>query len=169
MDQFLATRRQPWKQFAAANLTTNTSLDSVAIVDVPLASLPANAKENTQGGNKAFGNTFATFLVFGVGTAAQTIDIRIVGYSLDPTLLRYVPTSLARLTCTLSGVVLASTTNKTCNTISITEGTDGVDVTQQSQALGFATFMVDMKGCDYFDILGNRGSATSFNIWYKGI
>jgi hypothetical protein len=167
VDKFDATRRVGWSLYSDSALTT-TSLATLA--DVVVASLPALAKECAVNQcNKAAVSTMTEFLPYGVGTAGQTIDVRVVGWSLDPTGLRYVPRTIARLTCTLSAVVLAGTSNKTCDTIEVTEGTENVDVIAKGNASGFGTFRVDTLGSEYFTFEGNRGSATSFNTFYKPI
>jgi hypothetical protein len=164
MDQFAATRRSAWELYNASAQTTTNAAPTLA--DVVIASLPATAKKVAPSVQSHTPNLME-FLPYGIGTAAQTLDLRVIGWSLDPTGLRYVERVLARVTATLSAVVLAGTTNKTCNTIAITEGDDGIDVRECSNAAGFATFIVDMKGSDYWSIDGNRGSATSFNLFHR--
>lgn len=173
-DSFLATRRVGWSQ----RLATDSSSIPV-LLDLQIAmnvnGPPGTFENRCSTGNKSATSTFLDFMPLGTSdnSPGDTLDIRLVGWDRNYANTVWVPTTLGRVTATLASVGLSEGTDAgcyTCNTIAITEGTDGVTITQQSNASGFATFRIDACGCEYVSTdVSVSGGGTGLIAYIKAV
>ena len=122
-------------------------------------------------------NNQIKLLPFGVGSATQTFNLRVVGWTTvrNATVTQWVPFTLCELVCTLctaTGVATApvTDTNKFCDTITLTTGNANVDnsiVSPGSNQIAHA--VIDVKGCAKIQVLIDVVSATSGNALVGGL
>ncbi len=163
-DVINSTRRNQWQLYGSAIVTTDAA---PTLADVLRTTNPGVDICVGGGPSKAYSPSLVEFMVLAVGSAANTPSVRVVGFSVDPTELRLVPTVLAKVTATLSAVALVSPALKTTASYAITEGTEDKDIRVLNSTAGFSRFRVDMSGCDRFRLDVNKNDATSVTIWYR--
>lgn len=112
---------------------------------------------------------------FGAGADNSTFSMRVIGWSAaglsGPTGL-WIPTILAEFACTLSGMVglsgkVITDTERFADTITLTTGNSGVDVSLISPANDTAAHaLIDLKGVQKVEVVFQLGTATGANALY---
>ncbi len=160
MHSLITTLLSYLAKYSAAN-STSPSFTALA----KSSTLPAGAKSLTTGTPSTTASTIDVVPV-GVGTAGQTFSVRVIGWNTDDE-SNYVPSLLATIACTLSAVEYTTSGNKSCDTLTIAVGSDGVDVVILPRAAGFASFRVDTNGSQWFTLDYDMTGATSGNCYWK--
>jgi hypothetical protein len=144
--------------------STDTSFDQAPTTTKPSGDGVIEARRFGE-----FTNSTLLVVPYGVGSADDTFDLRVIGWRCIDTL--WVPTILCQVACTLgtaTGVDGAAVDNSEsfADTISLTSpyGTSGVDVQVSSPADNtVGHFLVDAKGHELIEFCFDLGTADSAN------
>jgi len=167
-------------KFAQTNLTTTSYPTLSPTTTKPsgngvlsLAAIsPTNLREIT---SRPPATDCISLVFFGVGATGAYFNARIVGWSRVGSL--WLPLPLASFLCTLgssTGIAGQAVTNseKLASTISVESGnsiTPASVIIHSPASPGIASVLIDAEGCELLQLIGVKGSTTSFNALVRAV